>query len=322
MARDADALNLITKWAGTGDVQTPEDAGLDRAEGWPVAYSQPGGSVPTRVVFNQMFRELSALAVELNTFGAGLAWDATLDYPNGATVLGSDLEIYLSRDASGPSTVVRDPITPANRPAFWQSLSEYIVEQAPVAGGGGGDVFGPASSINDGIAIYSGTTGKVLKASGKTIDSIQGVVLNQVETEISGSTTITAVVPDDNTTPTVSEGVQIFTLGITPADAANKVKIEVNLPFINSNSQSNVMAISVFRGSTNLGVGVTSRTNSLGEGTPLHLVIVDEPASASLVTYTVRMGVDQDIGYLHGRGGSAQYGSAAKSRMILSEIKV
>ena len=44
--RDPDALR-IQKWAANGDVQTPEDRGLDRDVGWPGDFSQPGdGSRP------------------------------------------------------------------------------------------------------------------------------------------------------------------------------------------------------------------------------------------------------------------------------------
>ena len=84
MARDADALR-ISKWAATGDVQTPEDRGLTRAIGWPADFATPGGRQPTREVFNQLFRELTALAHEINTRGL-LDWDASVTYVHPALV--------------------------------------------------------------------------------------------------------------------------------------------------------------------------------------------------------------------------------------------
>ena len=42
MARDPDALK-IGKWAATGDVEDPEDGGIDRSIGWDISHSQPGG---------------------------------------------------------------------------------------------------------------------------------------------------------------------------------------------------------------------------------------------------------------------------------------
>ena len=94
MPRDPDALNLTTKWAAsTTDVQTPEDRGLTRAQGWTSQWSQSGGEYPSREVFNQMFRELSALAVELNQRGL-LEWDTSLTYRHPAVVMGSNGVLY------------------------------------------------------------------------------------------------------------------------------------------------------------------------------------------------------------------------------------
>ena len=84
MARDSDAL-LIRKWASNGDVQTPEDRGLTRSLGWPADYALRGGRKPTREVFNQLFREFSALGHEINTRGL-LDWDASVAYVHPALV--------------------------------------------------------------------------------------------------------------------------------------------------------------------------------------------------------------------------------------------
>ena len=84
MARDSDAL-LIRKWAATGDVQTPEARGLTRTIGWPADFAVAGGRQPTREVFNQLFRELSALGHEINTRGL-LDWDSGVDYVHPALV--------------------------------------------------------------------------------------------------------------------------------------------------------------------------------------------------------------------------------------------
>lgn len=103
MARDADALNLLTKWASTGDVRTPEDAGLTRANGWPSSYEQNGGDKVSRRVFNQIFRELSGLALEINTRGI-LEWNTGIDYVHPAAVLGSNGTVYISTANSGPNS--------------------------------------------------------------------------------------------------------------------------------------------------------------------------------------------------------------------------
>ena len=94
MARDSDALK-IEKWAATGDVRDPEDAGIDHDTGWDATYSQPGGPTLERAVLNELLRELTALGVELNTRGL-LEWDATVYYVHPAMVMGSDDQPYVS----------------------------------------------------------------------------------------------------------------------------------------------------------------------------------------------------------------------------------
>ena len=101
MARDPDSLT-IEKWATTGDTRTPEDRGLTRSTGWPADFSQPGGRRPTREIFNRMFLELTAMAVELNSHGL-LEWSNRVEYRHPAAVLASDGMVYLSKLASGPN---------------------------------------------------------------------------------------------------------------------------------------------------------------------------------------------------------------------------
>lgn len=52
---------------------------------------------------------------------------------------------------------------------------------AAVAGAAGsGDVVGPASSVNDRIAVFNGTTGKLLKDGGRTIPSLRNPAVQSV----------------------------------------------------------------------------------------------------------------------------------------------
>ena len=108
MARDADALR-IRKWAGSADanVQTPEAAGLTRATGWPASYSAAGSTGPQRRVFNQLFRELTGLAVELSTRGL-LEWDTSISYAHPAFVVGSDDRIYRTQQSNSGNDPVSD----------------------------------------------------------------------------------------------------------------------------------------------------------------------------------------------------------------------
>ena len=117
MARDPDALK-IGKWAATGDVEDPEDGGIDRSIGWDISHSQPGGSLPKREHINELLREVTALEVEVNVHGAGLEWDSSISYEHPALVTGSDALLYVSVQ---DSTNV-DPVTDSGE-SHWKPLN-------------------------------------------------------------------------------------------------------------------------------------------------------------------------------------------------------
>lgn len=112
MARDPDAI-IQEKFAGAGDVGIGD---VIITEGWPIAYSTPGGKDPQRLQFNQLYRWLFALGVEINQKGPYLDYDATIDYGVNAGVVASDNRIYKALVPNGPSTIVVDPI---GNPTEW-----------------------------------------------------------------------------------------------------------------------------------------------------------------------------------------------------------
>ena len=101
-------------WASdaTADREDPEDVGITRTDGWPIAYEQIGsGKEPERSVFNQKFREWTGFGNDVLRMGI-LQWDSGVDYNIYAFVTASDGFIYVANVASGPGTGdAIDPIT-------------------------------------------------------------------------------------------------------------------------------------------------------------------------------------------------------------------
>lgn len=60
-------------------------------------------------------------------------------------------------------------------------------------GGGSGDVVGPASSVDDRIATFDGTTGKLIQDGGKTIAGLRAPAIQSV----TSSATVTPTFSDD-----------------------------------------------------------------------------------------------------------------------------
>lgn len=63
----------------------------------------------------------------------------------------------------------------------------------PVISGGGGDVVGPATSVDSRIAAFDGTTGELLKDGGKTIAELRAPAIQAV----TSSATVTPTFADD-----------------------------------------------------------------------------------------------------------------------------
>jgi hypothetical protein len=57
----------------------------------------------------------------------------------------------------------------------YNDTANSLTITSTASGGGGGDVTGPVSSVADRIAVFSGTTGKVIKDGGVPVSSLQAV---------------------------------------------------------------------------------------------------------------------------------------------------
>ena len=96
-------------WASSAvaDRADPEEVGLNRADGWPVAYEQQGsGSEPERTVFNELDHELDAGLVDVAAYGVP-TWDAEVNYTpasDAACFATTTTGLWLTFTATGPAT--------------------------------------------------------------------------------------------------------------------------------------------------------------------------------------------------------------------------
>ena len=131
MARDTDSLK-IRKWAATGDRVDPDDSRisprLNRAKGWPASFSQAGGDVPRREVFNQIFAEITGMLHEINQRGGILEHSPVIDYQHPAIVARNDGQIFISRRTNGPSTnnAGAPPTGTTSQNTNWKNLLSFI----------------------------------------------------------------------------------------------------------------------------------------------------------------------------------------------------
>ena len=233
VTRDSDAL-LIEKWAATGDVATPESQGLSRDTGWGSSYSTPGGDVPEREVFNQMFRELTALAVELNTHGL-LVWNGAISYVHPTMVFGSDNLAYASvRDNMGV-----DPTTDTNDDdwtRFGVTTSVQTFDGGAIVSGVVGIGFLPTFPLNKvtGAAplaspSFTGDPTSITRAAGDNDTSIATTAF--VQTAVAGVAFDDPALTGDPTSTTPSPGdndTSIATTAFVQAEIADFQPITIH----------------------------------------------------------------------------------------------
>lgn len=131
--------------------------------------------------------------------------------------------------------------------------TDYNTEWGTPAGGG--DVVGPASSTADSVALFDGTTGKLLKDGGKTIAQIREIEQN------SQSGAYTLVLSDAGKHilhPSADTTARIFTI---PANSSVAYPVGTAITFVNQNA-AGVVTIAITTDTMRLaGAGTTgSRT--------------------------------------------------------------
>jgi hypothetical protein len=103
----------------------------------------------------------TATAFELLA-AAGASWVTGAGAPAGGTGVTGDMYINTSNgDVYGPKAA-----------GGWGSPVMNIIGPQGPAGSGTGDVVGPASSVNDRVALFNGTTGKLIKDGGVLLSAL------------------------------------------------------------------------------------------------------------------------------------------------------
>lgn len=178
--------------------------------------------------------------------------------------------------------------------------------------GAGTGLTGSATSLTSGItnALASATTtvnvssataptaGQVLTATSGTAATWQtasgGVVVQRVAaTPYTTQAALTTTTPLDDTVPLVSEGNQILTANITPADNTNKVLVLASGNVCPYGSAAQIV-IALYRGSTCID------SQLIYSGGPIAPVTwtfnyEDSPASSSSQTYSIRVGSSVNV---------------------------
>jgi hypothetical protein len=165
---------------------------------------------------------------------------------------------------------------------------------AQLAGGTDGNIISYDASGNP-VAIATGSDGQVLTSAGagqpcafETLTT--GVVVQVVNVTDHTLSTTTATIPQDTSTPQNSEGLELFTLAITPTSASNKLVITAD---VNMASTGAIITriVALFQDSTASALAVTGTASDTNNGpTAVHLSHYMTAGTTSSTTFKIRVG--------------------------------
>lgn len=220
------------------------------------------------------------------------------------------------------SAVPRDPNLPPEMRRFLDGLSRNIfngltaTEATALL-----DVF---TSTLDGLAPASGGgSTNFLRADGTWASPATGLpagtILQVLQNQYTTNTDIATAIPLDDSTPLIGEGTEVLTKAITVAATANSVRAQVVVNGAVSNA-STAMIVALFRGSTCIDAKPHTFTTQNFPAT-ITMDVLDAPATAGSVTYSVRVGPSANTLRLNGSTTSRIFGGTSKCTLTVSEIK-
>jgi hypothetical protein len=152
--------------------------------------------------------------------------------------------------------------------------------------------------------------------------TLAGTVAQTVIGEYTANADLTTLIPFDDSIPQNTEGTEIITASITPRSATSKINVRVAGSGYAA-AASDVIVFAVFRDSVAdaLYAGFGSEASSAGTPSVLSGQFQDSPATASAITYKLRVGGTGGTVRLNGITTGRRFGGVAKTTLILEEIK-
>lgn len=128
------------------------------------------------------------------TAAADAATKAYTDAADAAKANDADVvKLTGAQTVAGVKTFSASPVVPAPTTDTQASTKKYVDDSVAAGIAAAGSVAGPASSTTNAVALYSGTTGKVIKNSGLTFDAGDLVGVDQINGDDLPSSVIAGV---------------------------------------------------------------------------------------------------------------------------------
>lgn len=150
-------------------------------------------------------------------------------------------------------------------------------------------------------------------------DVISGVVIQSQRAIYTANTSITTIIPQDDTVPLISEGTEVLSLSITPSQTSSLLRCRF-FGFGSSGTGVINLVAAMFRDSTCVNA-VTTTVPTANYVMPISMQITDAPATTSAVTISVRVGPGAAATIrLNGSPAGRLFGGAAAATLTVEEI--
>lgn len=153
-------------------------------------------------------------------------------------------------------------------------------------------------------------------------NALSGSIIQHVFSETASVITTTTTVPNDDTIPQNTEGVEVLTRAITPNHASNKLRFFAVVVY-DAPTSGSVEALSLFQDTTADALVTVSSNVGTATGNGI-MVLIWEMASGttSSTTFKLRIGSnDTNTLTVNGENSSRKYGGVMKSILMIDEVK-
>jgi hypothetical protein len=236
---------------------------------------------------------------------------------------GNDFEIGIGTYTSSGTTLSRDTVTLSKIGGTQGTSKMNLAGSATVRITARKEDLLSISDTQTANTFFSGpSSGSAAAPAFRAMaaaDLPTGTVLQCLQNTYVTSADLTTALPIDDTVPQSTEGAQILSQAITPADNTNKVLCFGQVMVGPDNTNSGEIGVALFRGSTCIWAG--SQKTTVQQVNIIAYSFLDSPASASAQTYTVRVGnAAGNIMRCNGIFNSRRFGGASACTLTVMEI--
>jgi hypothetical protein len=213
---------------------------------------------------------------------------------------------------------VEDAASLSGTSNFTGTLQKGGAEVATTVTNTRGDLIRRGASADERVAI--GSDGQLVASDGTdALWEWKGIV-QRVDTTHEAIASTTTTIPNDDTVPQSTEGVEVMTVAITPKATAHTLLIDVLL-HISTGGAGTQLAAALFQDSGTSAIAastmVVGDANNVAQLRVLHTMTA---GTTSATTFKVRYGPNGGTAYINSAGGTGRFGGVMLSRISVTEI--